>query len=255
MARNEEYEEVPHKNGKRFAWFVVVIIIIAITTGCLFAPAFNIISVEAEDGKNVTSGEILEKAQIKLNENIFRISDAKIKKSIETLPYVKKAKIYRKLPNRISLKVEEREPYAIVKYLESFAITDKYGYVLEIKEENTMKELPIIYGINPDECISGRKLIGTSMLKYENSVYILETAEKLGFQYNFSEINYDDSTNVKLYIKENDIDIIYGEILLDTIEEKLGHLSSILLQLGDKKGKIDMSNEDYLARTVFTERK
>ena len=230
-------------------------IIIAITTGCLFAPIFNIISVTAEDGENVTSGEILERAKVKLGENIFRINDTKIKKSIETLSYVKKAQIYRSLPNRIILKVEEREPYAIVKYLESFAITDKFGYVLEIKEENTRKDLPIIYGINPEDCTSGEKLARVSMLKYENSVYILETAQKIGFQYNFSEINYDDSTNVKLYIREKDIDIIYGEISLDTIEEKLGHLQSILLQLGDKKGKVDMSNEDYLARTVFTEKK
>lgn len=255
MARNDEYEEIPRKNKKRLAFFILIILIIAITTGCLFAPVFNIISVTAEDGENVTSGEIIERAKIKLGENIFRINDTKIKKSIESLSYVKKAKIYRALPNRIILKVEERVPYAIVKYLESFAVTDKYGYVLEIKEDNPRKDLPIIYGINPEECVSGEKLMGISMLKYENSAYILETAEKIGFQYTFSEINYDDSTNVKLYIREKEIDIVYGEISLDTIEEKLGHLRSILLQLGDKKGKVDMSNEDYLARTVFTEKK
>jgi len=242
-------------NKKRYAWFILFILIIMITAGCLFSPTFNIVSVTAEDGVNVTSGEILEKAKIKIGENIFRINDSKIKKNIETLSYVKNAKIYRALPNRIILKIEERKPYAIVKHLESFAITDKYGYVLEIKQENSMKDLPIIYGINPEECTSGEKLKGVSMLKYENSAYIIETAEKIGFNYHFSEINYDDSTNVKLYIGEKDIDIIYGEISLDNIEEKLGHLASILNQLGDKKGKIDMSNEDYLARTVFTERK
>lgn len=255
MAREEEYEEVPQSNGKRVVWFILLMIIVAITAGCLFAPTFNIVSVSAEDGANVTSGEILEKAKIKLGENIFRINDSKIKKSIETLAYVKKAKIYRALPNRIILKVEEREPYAIVKYLESYAITDKYGYVLEIKEDNPMKELPVVYGINTDECTTGKKLSGISMLKYENSVYILETARKINLNYIFNEINYDDSTNVKLYIKDKDIDIVYGEIQIPTIEEKLGHLASILEKLGDKHGKIDMSNEDYLARTVFTERK
>ena len=77
----------------------------------------------------------------------------------------------------------------------------------------------------------------------------------MNFEPKISEINYDDSSNVKLYLLERDIDIIYGEVNIDSIEEKLGHLSSILKELGDKKGKIDMSNEDYLAKTVFTEKK
>lgn len=252
--KNVETDDVTRR-PKRYIWTILFILIISVTTGCLFAPTFNIIAVEAEDGNNITSGEIIERANIKIGENIFRINDSKIKKSIESIPYAKKAKIYRALPNKIILKVEERVPYTIVKYLESYATIDKYGYILDVQSENNRKDLPIIYGINPDECISGEKLSGISMLKYENSVYILESAKKIDFPYSFSEINYDDSTNVKLYIKEKDIDIIYGEIVQDTIEEKIGHLASILLQLGDKKGKIDMSNEDYLARTVFTERK
>ena len=255
MAKKEDDENIGKVKTRRMGLFIILLLIVMITAGCLFAPTFNIVSVTAEDGLFVTSGEILEKANIKIGENIFRINDSKIKKAVQSLAYVKKAQIYRALPNRIILKVEERQPYAIVKYLESYAVTDKFGYVLEINQENTLKDLPIIYGINPEECIAGKKLTGISMLKYENSAYIIETAEKIGFQYHFSEINYDDSTNVKLYIKEKDIDVIYGEIFIDTIEEKLGHLKSILLQLGDKKGKIDMSNEDYLARTVFTERK
>ena len=252
MAKDEEKVK---SNSGRVAWFILLLIIASITAGCLFAPQFNVISVTAEDGKYISSGEILDMANIKLGENIFRINDNKIKKSIEKIPYVKKAKIFRALPNRIILKVEEREPYAIVKYLESFAVTDKYGYVLEINDENLNQDLPIIYGINPEECESGEKLTGTSMLKYENSVYIIETAEKINFNYKFSEINYDDLANVKLYIKDKDIDIVYGDILINTIEEKLGHLKSILEQLGDQQGKIDMSNENYLERTVFTKRK
>ena len=259
MAKQEVENEIDELNSKNkvknIAYFILLLIIVAITSGCLFAPTFNIVSIVAESGENVSSQEILDKAQISIGENIFRINDTKIKNSIEMLSYVRKAKIYRKLPNTIILKVEERIPYANIKYLESFAITDKYGYVLEITGENTKSDLPIIYGINSEDCKTGEKLSGNANLKYENSVYLLEAAEKIGFKYKFSEINYDDSTNVKLYIKEKDIDVVYGEIIIDNIEEKLGHLASILAKLGDKSGKIDMSNEDYLARTVFIQSK
>ncbi len=238
--------------GKKFLIFVFIMILVGLTAGCLFSPVFNIIEVRADDGVNVTSGEILEKANIPIGVNIFRINDRKIISSIESLPYIKSAKIYRAFPDTIILKFEERKPYAIVKYLESYAIVDKYGYILEIKKENTLTSLPIIYGLDTGTFVVGQKLTDTSLTKYENCVYLFETASKINFEYTFNEVNYDDSTNVKLYIAERDMDIIYGNVYLDDIEEKLSHLSSVLKELGDQSGKIDMSNEDYNSKIVFT---
>lgn len=240
---------------KRFLFFVFFMILIGLAAGCLFSPVFNIVEVRTNDGENVTSGEILEKANVPIGENIFRINDKKILSSIETLPYIKVAKIYRAFPDTIILKYEERKPYAIVKYLESYAIVDKYGYILEIQKENTFLDLPIIYGLDTGKFVLGEKLTGTSYTKYENCVYLFETASRINFEYTFDEINYDDLANVKLYIASNDIDIVYGNIYLDEIEEKLNCLSSVIKRLNTQKGKIDISNDDYLSKTVFTEKK
>ena len=226
--------------GKKILIFVLVMILIGLAAGCLFSPVFNIVEVRADNGINVTSGEVLEKANIPIGVNIFRISDRRIISSIESFP------------DTIILKFEERKPYAIVKYLESYAIVDKYGYILEIKKENTLTTLPIIYGLDTGTFVAGQKLTDTSLTKYENCVYLFETANKINFEYTFNEVNYDDSTNVKLYIAERDMDIVYGSVYLDDIEEKLSHLSSVLKELGDQKGKIDMSNDDYHSKIVFT---
>ena len=112
--------------------------------------------------------------------------------------------------------------------------------------------MPIIYGLDTGAFVTGQKLTDTSLTKYENCVYLFETANKINFGYIFNEVNYDDSTNVKLYIAERDMDIIYGSVYLDDIEEKLSRLSSVLKELGDQKGKIDMSNDDYNSKIVFT---
>lgn len=241
--------------GGKVTFFILLLVIVGVATGCLFAPTFNITEVRASSGDKVTAQEILTLANIMEGTNIFRINDSKIEDQIETLSYVKEADIYREFPGTIILKVEERKPYAIVKYLESFAITDKYGYILEIKKENDLENLPIIYGLDSGNYIVGQKLEGNSLTKYENCAYLIETATKTNFGYNFKEINYNDLTNVKLYIAEIDTDIIYGNIFIDDIEEKLSHLSSILKELNGKSGKIDMSDENYLAKTVFTEKK
>lgn len=243
------------KSGGEITFFILLLVVVGVATGCLFAPVFNITEVRATSGDNVTAQEILTLANISTGTNIFRINDSKIKSQIETLSYVRRADIYRKFPSTIILEVEERKPYAIVKYLESFAVTDKYGYILEIKKENDLADLPIIYGLDSGAYVVGRKLEGNSLTKYENCAYLMETAAKTGFNYKFKEINYNDLTNVKLYIEEIDTDIVYGNIFIDDIEEKLSHLSSILKELNGKSGKIDMSDENYLAKTVFTEKK
>lgn len=240
--------------GGKIAFFILFLVIVGVATGCLFAPVFNIIEVIASSGDNVSAQEILNNANISVGTNIFRINDSKIEEKIESLSYVREAEVHRKLPNTIVLSIDERKPYAIVKYLESFAITDKYGYILEIKKENS-GDLPIIYGLDSGSYVVGQKLEGNSLTKYENCTYLLEMASKTNFEYIFKEINYNDLTNVKLYIEEIDTDIIYGNIFIDDIEEKLNHLSSILKELNGKSGKIDMSDENYLAKTVFTEKK
>lgn len=247
-------KEKNKKSGSQIAIFVLLLIVVGVTTGCLFSPVFDITDVKSYNGVNVKQAEVINLANIQLGVNIFRINDSRIIENVETLPYVKSAKVYRKFPSTIILKYEERTPYAIVKYLESYAVCDKFGYVLEIKKENNLKALPIIYGIDYENIEVGKKLEGTSMLKYENCVYVFEIVNKPDFTYSFSEINYDDSTNVKMTIREKDIDVIYGNIVINNIEEKLTHLSSILKELGDKKGKIDMSSENYLAKTVFVEK-
>ena len=154
----------------KIAIFILLLVLVGVTTGCLFSPAFNITDVKTVEGVNVSGNQVLNAANIQKGVNIFRINDTKVINQIEKIPYIKSAKIYRSFPSTIILKYEERVPYAIVKYLESFAVVDKFSYVLEIKQENDLKDLPVIYGLDSGDCVVGKKLEGTSNLKYENCI-------------------------------------------------------------------------------------
>ena len=100
----------------------------------------------------------------------------------------------------------------------------------------------------------GEQLSDTAKTKYDNVAYLLETAKQNGFPYHISEINYESISNVKFWVQEEDIEIVYGEINRNTIEEKLESIEEILKNVKGKKGKVDISSESYLERTVFTER-
>ncbi|MBO5141849.1 MAG: FtsQ-type POTRA domain-containing protein [Clostridia bacterium] len=233
--------------------FLLIFIAIGIIAGCLTTPTFDVVHIEAMNGQNVTSGEIQKYFSGIKGKNTFLVNISETEKSIETHPYIYKAKITRKLPNGLEVNYIERNPYAIIKYIESYVLIDKYGYILEIKKENENYELPIIYGIETDEFIPGQKLSGTASLKFENSVYLLETAEHVNFDYVVSEINYTNSEEVRLSINEENIQIVYGKIQKEILSDKIAYLNEIIKELNNKKGTLDISSENYSEKVIFTE--
>lgn len=238
----------------KLAVFFSVLIVLGIFVGMLFSPEFNLSQVIVKDGVNVKSAEVLDCINVNYGENIFKQNYKMLKGDVSTLPYINDVRIKLGLPNKIRIEYEERVPYALVKYLESFFVVDKYGYLLEIKKENDMNTLPIIYGVEIEEYELGKTLQGTSKKKYENIVFLLETAMQKEFPYSIYEINYESVSGVKIWVNDVDIDIIYGEVDKNQIQDKLDYLKTVLDNLKNKKGKLDISSNNYRERIIFTER-
>lgn len=222
--------------------------------GCLFTPAFNVASINVEDGTNVTREEVLNKANIELNTNIFRLNLNKIKEDIETIPYIRSAKVSRVFPNEIGITYIECEKYSSIKFLESFVIMDKHSRILEIAKENENNNLPIIYGINSDNYIPGQILSEENKTKYDNIVYLIETMNQEKFEYNIKEVDYEDVGNVKITIKDMNIVVMYGKIERNIISEKINYLSKVLNEIESKEGVLDISSINYMEKTIFTEK-
>ena len=154
-----------------------------------------------------------------------QIINDNFEKSISKLPYIREVSAKIELPNKLKIEYEERQPFALIKYLESFLVMDKYGYILEISRENKFSDLPIIYNVEFENYEIGKKLSDNAKTKYDNIVYILENAKQNNFEYSISEINYESISNVKMWVAEEDIEIIYGEIDRNVISDKLKYIS------------------------------
>lgn len=253
----KQYESVDEKKGvnKAVIAFFIILVITGVGIGCLFSPTFNLRGIIVNDGTNVTRAEILNSFEIEMGINVFKINYKEIKNSVEKLPYIKSVETKILFPDEIKIDYVEREPFALVKYLESYMVMDKYGYILEITRQNKYPDLPIIYNIEFDTYEIGKQFEDTAKTKYDNVVYLLETAFKNKFSYTISEINYESIGNVKFWIKKSDIEVIYGDIDRNFIGDKLNYIEEVLNNTKGKKGKIDLSNSGYLeGKTVFTER-
>lgn len=247
-------KESTNSGSKFLIAFFVSLVIVGIGVGCLFSPTFNLTRFIVEDGINVTSGEILNCFNVEMGTNVFKIDYKTIENSVEKLPYIQTVSANIELPNEIEIQYVERTPFAFIKYLESYLVIDKYGYILEITREKKFEDLPIIYNIEFDSYEIGSKLEDTAKTKYDNVVYLLENATKNEFKYSISEINYESVNNVKMWVKGQEIEIIYGEIDRNIIGDKISYISEILSNIEGKQGRLDVSSSNYLEKTVFTER-
>lgn len=243
------------KNISVLPFFLIILVFIGIGIGCMLTPAFNVTTIKVENGINVTNEEILSKASYVKGVNTLKINTKNLKKTIEEIPYIQTVKIKRNLPDELVIKYEERAPYAIIKYLESYVIMDKYGYVLEIKKENDMKDLTIIYGVDAEEYIPGNVLDGGARLKYENTAYLLEGAKQVNFGYKISEINYQDPENVIISVVDEDadmeIEVEYGNIEREILSEKISYVNEMLKIIEYKRGVLSINKEDYNNESIF----
>ena len=76
--------------------------------------------------------KILSSLSLELNSPILKINLEKIKKNILSVPWIKSAKVSRKLPNEIHIFIEEYEPAAIWENKNEVLILDKDGYHLSL---------------------------------------------------------------------------------------------------------------------------
>ena len=159
IAKEKEKEK---NKGAGIALFFLLLVIIGVSIGILFSPMFNLAKVIVKDGVNVSSGEILNTIDVSYGENILKQKFKTIKQKVSAIPYVKDVNLRLLLPDKIEIKYEERVPYMLISYLESYLVVDKQGVLLEIKKENDLEELPIIYGIELDDYELGKMLDDTA---------------------------------------------------------------------------------------------
>lgn len=258
VRKEESKKQVSEKkaggHGFGLAIFFLILILAGAAIGCLFTPTFDVAFIDVQEGYRVDKNEIISKLDGVIGENILKVNTKTIQNSIKDIPYIRSVEVKRVFPNEISVTFKEREPYALIKYLESYVVMDKYLHVLEIKKENDMEDLAIIYGIDADEYIPGQKLQDVAGLKYENVTYLLETSYKNNFDYTIHEINYTDTESLIMDVKELEVDINFGEVDRTILSDKMNYLNGILKNLVGKKGKLDISSNNYLEKTIFTER-
>jgi cell division protein FtsQ len=136
------------------------------------ASVFAVARVDVEGTRRVPEATVLEAAGLAPGTNLFTVDPEAVQDRLEALPGVRSARVLRRLPNRVSLVIEEREPYAVVNAAEAGELVwvDAEGQRVGSERRPGAFPLPILSGVepppaDPDQPLPDRLHSGLALLR------------------------------------------------------------------------------------------
>ncbi len=217
----------------------------------LHAEMFQIAGVDVKGAKQVSQADLKEIAGIFTGQNIFRVDlEAPVRRA-RANPWVKDVRIYRRLPNRISMVVTERVPFALLDAGAGMYVMDNEGVVLNrIAKENASEwQLPVV-AVKESRVRLGEQVTYEGMA--EALTLVAEIAERGGWRMNEVTIKAGSPETLSVLYADHEFKIGTGNY-----PEKLRRLSEILSD-GTRRGLeiayVDLRPERQAAVMVKQER-
>jgi cell division septal protein FtsQ len=125
----------------------------------LGAELLQIAGVDVQGVKHISEAELKEIVGVFTGQNIFRVDLGTAVRRAQANGWVREARIHRSLPNRITLVVTERVPYAILDNGGARYLMDEQGTIIERLTRETDKRWPLpIVAIKTDLARPGEQV-------------------------------------------------------------------------------------------------
>jgi cell division protein FtsQ len=111
------------------------------------SPALAVRTIEVRGAERTRVGELLEASGLREGMNIFSISTGETQERLAGLPWVKKAKVTRIVPDRIVVEVAEHQPAAVIN-LEGLYYVNRSGEVFKRVQPGEREDLPVLTGVS-----------------------------------------------------------------------------------------------------------
>ncbi|MGX9757394.1 cell division protein FtsQ/DivIB [Clostridioides difficile] len=230
---------------------IVLVFILMLSFGiCIIVGSdlFDVKKIDVIGNKRVTKSNIMKELNVSLHENIFAYNFKEMKSKLIENPYIESVEIKRKLPNKITISLKEKEIFAALKDEDNYCYIDKKGNLLEeLKGTNESKNDLIV---EVDYSIDDTKSIKFKNYKTKENVF--KTLNHLKEEGIYRKINY---VNFK---KEGNIDMLTRsniKILLsndDNLDYNISRVNKILIDLQNKNTDGGTINLNYGKLAVYS---
>ena len=215
------------------------------------AEMFQIAGVDIKGVKQVGDAELREIAGVFTGQNIFRVDLEAAARRMRANPWVKEVRIYRSLPNRISMEVTERTAYALLDTGTSRYVMDTEGVVIDriVNDSAAAWRLPVV-AMRDYRARAGEQV--TSEVMADALLLIAEIAERGGWPLNEVTIKAGSPESLSVVYADHEFKIGTGNYA-----EKLNRLAEILSdgkQRGLEIAYVDLRPERQAAVMVKQDR-
>jgi len=177
--------------------------------------------------------EIIKALGLDSRQLIFSFSLTRARDRIKALPFVKNARLYRRLPDQLLIDIEERQPIALF-YLEKLYMVDAEGIVIGRVPSGESLDFPVISGVSVSEWRS-RPQVWNKLLKKATSLLKLWNERGHKWPEKIAQVELDEACGVTLYTTGCGWELQLG---LEDYRERLSRWRQVVNVLGEKAASV-----------------
>jgi cell division protein FtsQ len=196
------------------------------------APYFKIKGVEIAGCKKVNRSELLKKMGITEETNILNLNLGKINREIESIPWVERASIRRRLPDRLVVRIWEHEPRALI-HLDHLYYLNRAGKAFKKIQPGDDLNFPVITGLSKALFFKESPRAKEVVVRVLAVLDFIEQSKAPFDLSQVSEIQVDEGDGLSLLVNQGNLKINLG---LSSYEEKFRRLNVVREDL-EKRGK------------------
>lgn len=233
----EEIIQKKRKIKRTVKWTILILIIIGIGIFLCTSKIFKIQVINISGNEQVLSEEL--QINDKIGNNIFLLSKVKIEKDLKKNPYINKVTTKKILPNKLEIKIEERQKDFMIRSEDGYLYMDKQGYILEKSSINLEKI--IITGYTTQELEPGKRLGEKDLEKLEDVRNIIKNCKKIEIYDIITSINISDEDEYIIYSESMRKLIYLGDN--SNLANKMLFIKDMLQREEGREGKIFVNGD------------
>ncbi len=139
-------------------------------------PRFAITDIAVEGTRRLLREEVLGAAQIELGHNIFVLDAARAERRLLESPWIKRARVSRRLPGHVRVEILEREPVALAVIGSETFLVSQEGEPFKRLGVGDPHDLPLVTGLSLAELSRDRR---AELARLEEALRLLRDYEEL----------------------------------------------------------------------------
>lgn len=206
-------------------------------------------SIEIQGARRLTPELILQQAGLGPGANLLAVKAAQVERNLLAHPWIARAEVTRKWPDRVVLRIKERDPVALVQIGELYYV-DRQGRLFK-PSPGDPHDFPVLTGLSQEDFIHAEEIVPEAMARVFKLLDILKEAPPPLNLANVSEVHVDKERGYTLFANGLGAAVDLG---LTDYPEKLQKFAQIWPVLAQKGYlvKVGRINLDYPQRVLLT---